>query len=179
VDLQVLHPSAMLPAQSMLCTEQLAIRVRNSYNLEAPGSVICDDRNIAESLLTSIVLKPDVRLLDVVSTRMLGNYGFLARVFDIFKGEQVSVDVVATSEISVSVTLDCARLWSRDLIADELDRLAQRFEGIAKVKVASNVSIVSLICNAARSSAILKRVRACMYAVGGASSAELPSNLAG
>jgi aspartate kinase len=90
---------------------------------------------------------------------MLGNYGFLARVFDIFKGEQISVDVVATSEISVSVTLDCARLWTRDLIADELNRLAQRFDGFAKVKVASNVSIISLICNATRSSAILKRVR--------------------
>jgi aspartate kinase len=146
----------MFPAQ--LCSYQLSIRVRNSYNLKASGSTICDDRDIANSLLTSIVLKPDVKLLDVVSTRMLGNFGFLARVFDIFKQEEISVDVVATSEISVSVTLDCARLWSRELIAEELDHLARRFEGVAKVKVASDVSIISLICNAARSSEILKRV---------------------
>lgn len=148
----------MAPAQ--LCADNLAIRVRNSYNLAAAGSTICDDRDIANSLLTSIVLKPDVRLLDIESTRMLGNFGFLGRVFDIFKQEKISVDVVATSEISVSVTLDCARLWSRDLIAEELDHLAQRFKGVAKVKVAGNVSIISLICNAARSSHILKRVRA-------------------
>ena len=90
---------------------------------------------------------------------MLGNFGFLARVFDIFKQEEISVDVVATSEISVSVTLDSAKLWSRDLIAEELDHLAARFDGIARVKVASGVSILSLICNAARSSEILKRVR--------------------
>ena len=154
---QVLHPSAMFPAQ--LCAAELSIRVRNSYNLAAPGSVICDERNIAASLLTSIVLKPDVKLLDVVSTRMLGNFGFLARVFDIFKQEEISVDVVATSEISVSVTLDCARLWSRELIAEELEHLTGRFEGIAKVRVANDVSIISLICNAARSSVILKRVR--------------------
>ena len=156
---QVLHPSAMFPAQ--ICADPLRIRVRNSYNLAAPGSTICDDRDIATSLLTSIVLKPDVHLLDVVSTRMLGNFGFLARVFDIFKQEEISVDVVATSEISVSVTLDSAKLWSRDLIAEELQHLAGRFEGIARVKVASGVSILSLICNAARSSEILKRVRSC------------------
>lgn len=69
------------------------------------------------------------------------------------------MDVVATSEISVSVTLDSAKLWSRDLIAEELQHLANRFEGVARVKVASGVSILSLICNAARSSEILKRVR--------------------
>jgi aspartate kinase len=155
---QVLHPSAMFPAQQ--CSAPLAIRVRNSYNLAAPGSTICDARDIHSSLLTSIVIKPEVHLLDVVSTRMLGNFGFLARVFDIFKQEEISVDVVATSEISVSVTLDSARMWSRDLIAEELSHLASRFEGIAKVKVASGVSILSLICNAARSSEILKRVRA-------------------
>lgn len=81
--MQVLHPSAMFPAQ--ICSDPLRIRVRNSYNLDAPGSTICYDRDISCSLLTSIVLKPDVHLLDVVSTRMLGNFGFLARVFDIFK----------------------------------------------------------------------------------------------
>lgn len=154
---QVLHPSAMFPAH--VCPGPLSIRVRNSYNLAAPGSTICDARDIASSLLTSIVIKPDVHLLDIVSTRMLGNFGFLARVFDIFKQEGISVDVVATSEISVSLTLDSARLWSRDLIAEELQHLVDRFEGIAKVKVASGVSILSLICNVERSSEILQRVR--------------------
>ena len=58
------------------------------------------------ALMTSIVLKQDVTLMDIVSTRMLGQFGFLATVFGIFKDQQISVDVVATSEISISLTLD-------------------------------------------------------------------------
>lgn len=57
-------------------------------------------------LMTSIVLKSDVTLMDVVSTRMLGQYGFLAKIFNVFKEQKISVDVVATSEIAVSLTLD-------------------------------------------------------------------------
>jgi hypothetical protein len=49
--LQVLHPSAMPPAQSSLCSQQLAIRVRSAYNLAASESLICDDRNSFEILL--------------------------------------------------------------------------------------------------------------------------------
>ena len=62
--------------------------------------------------MTSIVLKSDVTLMDVVSTRMLGQFGFLAKIFNIFKDQKISVDVVATSEIAVSLTLDprCAAL---------------------------------------------------------------------
>lgn len=155
--LQVLHPSAMFPAQKGACN--LAIRVRNSYNLAAEGTVIIEARKDAnEGLMTSIVLKEDVHLLDISSTRMLGSFGFLARVFDVFRQEQISVDVVATSEISVSVTLDSSKLWSRGLIAEELDNLALRFKGVAEVEVQSGVSIISLICNAQRSSEILKQV---------------------
>lgn len=89
----------MLPAQHACAAVDngtaLAIRVRNSYNLEAPGSLICATRDVGGASvnisgggggeLTAIVVKADVHLLDIVSTRMLGNYGFLARVFDVFR----------------------------------------------------------------------------------------------
>jgi len=61
---------------------------------------------MSQALMTSIVLKSDVTLMDIVSTRMLGQFGFLAKIFNIFKQEKISVDVVATSEIAVSLTLD-------------------------------------------------------------------------
>lgn len=150
----------MYPAQ-FTNGKSLIIRVKNSYNLAAPGSVISSKRDMEGAQLTSIVLKPNVRILDVVSTRMLGNFGFLSRVFEVFKQEEISVDVVATSEISVSVTLDCAKMWSRDLISEELSHLEGRFKGIANVEVQQGVSIISLICNAEKSSIILHRVRAC------------------
>ena len=78
----------------------------------ADGTVIVQQRDMANVLMTSIVLKSNVTLLDVVSTRMLGQFGFLSTVFGIFADNKISVDVVATSEISISLTLDprCARL---------------------------------------------------------------------
>jgi aspartate kinase len=54
---------------------------------------------MSSTLVTSIVLKNNVTLVDVVSTRMLGQYGFLARVFEVFSRHKVSVDMVATSEV--------------------------------------------------------------------------------
>ena len=59
-----------------------------------------------DALMTSIVLKPGITLLDIVSTRMLGQVGFMASIFDIFNSNGISVDVVATSEVSISLTLD-------------------------------------------------------------------------
>ncbi|KAK3273199.1 hypothetical protein CYMTET_18549, partial [Cymbomonas tetramitiformis] len=100
-----------------------------------------------------------ITILDIISTRMLGQYGFLAKVFSVMKDNEISVDVVATSEVSVSLTLDPAKLWSRNLREEELDNLVQSFVegGIARVTVKTGYTIISLICNVLRSSAILER----------------------
>lgn len=66
---------------------------------------------MSNATMTSIVLKSGVTLMDVVSTRMLGQFGFLATVFNVFRDNQISVDVVATSEISISLTLDPRWAW--------------------------------------------------------------------
>ena len=110
----VLHPLAMQPAVE--CGGMLAVRVKNSYNRAAPGTLITAERDMSDVLVTSIVLKQNVTLVDISSTRMLGQYGFLAKVFDIFSKQKLSVDVVATSEVSISLTLDSAKtLGERDL----------------------------------------------------------------
>ena len=110
----VLHPQSMTPLGN--CPQDLRVRVRNSYNPAAPGSIICKAREGlamprdgagagegagsagsaggATPLLTSIVLKTGVTMLDIVSTRMLGQYGFLSKVFGVFEELQISVDVV-------------------------------------------------------------------------------------
>ena len=62
-----------------------------------------------DALMSSIVCKSNVTLVDITSTRMMGQYGFLAKVFDVFQRNKISVDVVATSEVSVSLTLDPAK----------------------------------------------------------------------
>ena len=98
-------------------------------------------------------------MLDITSTRMLGQYGFLAKVFSVMASNGISVDVVATSEVSVSLTLDPSKLWSRDLAKEELEKLVQDFEneGIAHVTVSSGHSIISLIGNVERNNEIMER----------------------
>jgi len=154
---QVLHPQAMRPA---IEADSLTVRVKNSYNTSAPGTVIRRERDLGDdTLLTSIVLKRNVTLLDIVSTRMLGQYGFLAKVFEVMQDNEISVDVVATSEVSVSLTLDSAKLFSRDLSSGELDKLKADFGKIANVEVTTGQAVISLICNGQdRSSELMQRV---------------------
>ncbi|MCO5555093.1 hypothetical protein L7F22_008633 [Adiantum nelumboides] len=151
---QVLHPQSMRPARE----GNIPVRVKNSYNAQAPGTLIQKIRDLSETFLTSIVVKRNVTMLDIVSTRMLGQFGFLARVFTIFEKQGISVDVVATSEVSISLTLDPSKLWSRELIQQELDHMVQELEKIAVVKLLQKRAIISLIGNVERSSFILEKV---------------------
>ncbi|XP_052189423.1 aspartokinase 2, chloroplastic-like isoform X2 [Diospyros lotus] len=151
---QVLHPQSMKPARE----GDIPVRVKNSYNPKAPGTLITRARDMSKAVLTSIVLKRNVTMLDIASTRMLGQYGFLAKVFSIFEDLGISVDVVATSEVSISLTLDPSKLWSRELIQQELDHVVEELEKISVVNLLQNRSIISLIGNVQRSSLILEKV---------------------
>ncbi|KAK8716909.1 hypothetical protein V6N13_044200 [Hibiscus sabdariffa] len=150
---QVLHPQSMRPARE----GDIPVRVKNSYNPNAPGTLITRNRDMSKAVLTSIVLKRNVTMLDIVSTRMLGQFGFLAKVFSIFEDLGISVDVVATSEVSISLTLDPSKLWSRELIQQELDHVVEELEKIAVVNLLQHRSIISLIGNVQRSSLILEK----------------------
>lgn len=152
---QVLHPQSMRPARD----SDIPVRVKNSYNPQAPGTLITKARDLSEAVLTSIVLKSNITMLDIVSTRMLGQFGFLARVFSIFEELGISVDCVATSEVSISLTLDPSKFWSRELIlqASELDHVVEELQKIAVVQLLQNRSIISLIGNVQKSSLILEK----------------------
>lgn len=150
---QVLHPQSMRPAREA----DIPVRVKNSYNPNAPGTLITRARDMSKAVLTSIVLKRNVTMLDIASTRMLGQFGFLAKVFSTFEDLGISVDVVATSEVSISLTLDPSKLWSRELIQQELDHVVEELEKIAVVNLLQRRSIISLIGNVQRSSLILEK----------------------
>ncbi|XP_062207970.1 aspartokinase 2, chloroplastic-like [Phragmites australis] len=150
---QVLHPQSMRPARE----GDIPVRVKNSYNPKAPGTLITKQREMDKVVLTSIVLKSNVTMLDIASTRMLGQFGFLAKVFSIFEDLGISVDCVATSEVSISVSLDPSKIWSRELIQQELDHVVEELEKIAVVHLLQQRAIISLIGNVKRSSLILEK----------------------
>jgi len=143
---QVLHPRAMLPCMKT----GTPVLVKNSYNTEAPGTRVeqalsASKKNTPVRAITS---KHNVTLVDIVSTRMLGQYGFLAEVFKVFEKHNISVDMVATSEVSVSLTLDTAY---------DLGEVKKELNKIANVEVKTGKAIISIIGNVKRSSEILAR----------------------
>ena len=93
---QVLHPIAMQPALHA----NIPVRVKNSYNPSAPGSLI-DNVGNPSRMVTAITCKRNITLMDITSLQMLGAYGFLGAVFADFEKNKVSVDVLASSEVSI------------------------------------------------------------------------------
>ena len=74
---EVLHPISMQPA----IRSSIPVRVKNSYNPSTKGTVITATRDKSNTLVTALTSKNSVQLIDIVSTRMLGQYGFLSQVW--------------------------------------------------------------------------------------------------
>jgi len=124
------------------------VLVKNSYNPEAPGTRIVQSLGEKISPVQAISSKKNVTLVDIVSSRMLGQHGFLAEVFSCFAKFGISIDMVATSEVSVSLTLDTAQ---------ELSPLKKELSRIASVEINTGKAIVTIIGDVHRSSEILAR----------------------
>ncbi|WP_315601653.1 aspartate kinase [Treponema socranskii] len=139
---QVLHPRSMLPCRRTATP----VRVKNSYNIESPGSIIVETHNGKASPVCAITGVKHVTLIDIASTRMLGAVGFLAHIFNQFLKWNISIDVIATSEVSVSLTVNTKT---------DLSGLIRDLSDVAEVRTRSGKAIVSIICDALHSSAIL------------------------
>src|SRR5258708_4129684 len=98
---KVLHPATILPA----IERNIPVQVLNSRRPEAPGTLITR-RAAAAGHFKAIACKRNITLVDITSTRMLMAYGFLARIFQIFADHRTPVDMIATTEVSVSLTVD-------------------------------------------------------------------------
>lgn len=139
---QVLHPRSMVPVRK----SGTPVRVKNSYNITSPGSIIVENHTGKVPPVCAITTVKNITLIDIVSSRMLGAAGFLAHVFNNFLKWNISIDVIATSEVSVSLTVNTKADLS-GLIAD--------LEQASQVSVRKEKAIVTIICDAAHSSAIL------------------------
>jgi len=144
---QVLHPIAMQPARR----RDVPVRVKNSYNPSAVGTIISNTKE-SDRLVTAITYKRNIRMMDIQSTKMLGAYGFLSRVFSEFEKHKLSVDVLASSEVSVSLTLDQKQK------SHEIDGLIEDLAECAQVTVEQDDSILTLITDVQRSSEVLSTV---------------------
>jgi aspartate kinase len=114
---KVLHPSTILPAVA----KNIRVRILNSRRPDSPGTLITAEGRPGGQL-TAIACKRDVTVIDITSTRMLMAHGFLRRLFEVFERLKTPVDVVTTSEVSVSVTVDDVRRL--EAIVDNLRNFA-------------------------------------------------------
>jgi aspartate kinase len=133
---KVLHPSTITPAVA----EEIPVRILNSQRPDVPGTLITRDGAPPDAdgapMLTAIACKRDVTVIDIVSTRMLMAHGFLRRLFEVFERHRTAVDVVTTSEVSVSVTIDDVR---------RIDEIVRDLSAFAEVSVTGEMALVCAV----------------------------------
>ncbi len=99
---KVLHPKTLLPAVK----NEIPVRILNTQNPSSTGTVIFREAERTPEVVKAVTSKKGVTMLDIVSTKMLAAHGFLAKVFEIFGRHGISIDMVSTTEVSVSLTID-------------------------------------------------------------------------
>lgn len=139
---QVLHPRSMIPCRKT----GTPVRVKNSYDITSPGSIIVEKHISHVAPVCAITSIKHITLIDIISSRMLGAAGFLAHVFNNFLKWNISIDVIATSEVSVSLTVNTK---------NDLSGLIKDLEQVSDVNIHNAKSIVTIICDVKHSSAIL------------------------
>lgn len=132
---KVLHPATIRPAVE----RRIPVRVLNSLEPGHAGTTIRDaaaDAADGPSCVRAVAWKTGIATVHLSSPRMLGAHGFLARVFSVFEREGTPVDVVTTSEVSVSVTVDRP---------ERLDRIAEDLGKVCQVRVDRGMALVCLV----------------------------------
>jgi aspartate kinase len=99
---KVLHPKTILPA----VVREIPVRICNSRQPESDDTVIYFDTELSPRTVKAIAHKSNVAIVHVTSARMLGAFGFLRRLFEVFDRHRTIVDVVTTSEVSVSMSVE-------------------------------------------------------------------------
>jgi aspartate kinase len=128
---KVLHPATIQPAVA----RNIPVRILNSRRPhDAAGTLITRDRPPSDRPLTAVASKTGVTVVDITSTRMLMAHGFLRRIFEVFEDHRTPVDVVTTSEVSVSVTVDDRR------------RLPEIMDALREVAEVTREDDMAIIC---------------------------------
>lgn len=114
---KVLHPKTIKPAVD----HAIPVRVCNTFEPAKRGTMVLGDSGETPNKIKSIAHKKNITILRITSARMLGSYGFMSALFQVFERYRTVIDVVSTSEVSVALTLDDTA--SLEQIVTELGRL--------------------------------------------------------
>jgi len=127
---KILHPTCILPAKD----QNIPVRLLNTMQPEAPGTLISSE-NQAEGF-RAVAAKDGITAINIKSGRMLLAYGFLRAVFEVFERYRKPIDMITTSEVAVSVTIDNT---------DDINNIVEELNEFGTVNIDNDLSIVSIV----------------------------------
>jgi aspartate kinase len=127
---KILHPQSVFPAQKY----RIPVRLLNTMEPGAAGTLISAESE--KGKIKSIAAKDGITAIKIQSSRMLLAYGFLRKVFEIFERYKTPIDMITTSEVAVSVTID---------YLDNLDKIIEELHAFGSVEVDKDQSIVCVV----------------------------------
>lgn len=127
---KILHPASIWPAQQF----KIPVKLLNTMDPGAKGTVI--QQQASYSGVKAVAAKDGILAINIRSSRMLLAYGFLRKVFEVFEKYKTSIDMITTSEVAVSVTIDNA---------DNLEAIITELEVFSAVEVDKEQTIVSIV----------------------------------
>ena len=129
---KILHPSSIWPAQKY----NTPVRLKNTMDPEAAGTFISDRED--EKKIKAIAAKEGITAIKIKSSRMLMAYGFLRKIFQIFENFKTPIDMISTSEVAVSLTIDDS---------SHLDPIIDQLNSFGDVVVDTNQTIICIVGN--------------------------------
>lgn len=141
---KILHPTCIRPAHE----RKVPVRLLNTMQPEQKGTVITSKTSDRE--ITAIAAKDAITAIKIKSTRMLNAHGFLRKVFEVFEKYKTSVDMITTSEVALSLTIDDDK---------NLDKISAELKEIASIEVDRNQTIVCIVGSfGADKTGVIKRI---------------------
>ena len=141
---KILHPASIWPAQFY----KVPVRLLNTMQPEAKGTLITEDAGSVG--VKAVAAKDGIIAIKIKSSRMLLAYGFLRKVFEVFEKYRTSIDMITTSEVAVSVTIDNKT---------HLKEIIKELEPFGTVEIDQDETIVSIVGNEiAKTEDVLKRL---------------------
>ena len=136
---KVLHPKTIKPAVDY----KIPVRVCNTFEPDAVGTMVLAESGEVPNKIKSIAQKKNITILRIMSARMLGSYGFMSAVFQVFDRHRTVIDVISTSEVSVALTLDKT---------DALDSVVAELERFGEVEVEGGYAVICVVGEGLRAS---------------------------
>jgi aspartate kinase len=127
---KILHPSSVNPARE----KNIAVRLKNTMEPEDPGTLITAVSTLED--YKAVAAKDGISVIRIRSDRMLMAYGFLRKVFEIFEAYRTPIDMITTSEVAVSLTIDNPEF---------LNQIARDLKELGTVEIEENLSIVCIV----------------------------------